>query len=428
MFLCLDVEALPTFHAPFDLKPAHMKLFGKLSNMYLRLLYEIITLDHKNRLTITRARFGGRACQNVANRANRFHCNILGGAVSHLRIGEVPWPDIPPLPRDCLCSDISGSLTLAPMAASTVEAQFTTVDMDIDQDFRDFYFEGRYEFVKDNCPTNWDERRLKGLSGEAILGPSPCTAQVQPWLLEPQTENGYLVLMLNGFWLPPLLHSMPPCPTDARITVYSTNSPLITRDLCPSGSNVVAYSDGWDSVKQFNPIDISKNLVVEFRSPWQPGTEAGEYKYTWMEVFPDSDCPYKCSELRACISPQLWCDGTVNCPSGQDEDPLICNAQLPMSPLQVGLTAAALTIFLSLAAGLAACARRKRVEKSIFQNHGDIISGNSGMIGGTGTLGHINMSGQRNIIGGYLPHHQQMAPHHALPPLYLDSQPKDSFC
>lgn len=357
-----------------------------------------------HRLTITRARFGGRACQNIQNRSGRWHCNSLGGSISDLRIGEVPWPDIPPLPRDCICSDISGSLTLAPMAASTVEAQFTTLDMEIDQDFRDFYFEGRYEFVKDNCHTNWDLRRLKGLSGDAYLGPSACTPLIQPWLLEPESDNGYLVLMLKGFWMPPLLHSVPPCPTDARITVYSTNNPKNSRDLCPSGPDVVAYSDGWDSFNQFNPIEVSKNLVIEFRSPWRPGVESAEYKFTWMEIFPDTDCTHKCTELQACIAPQLWCDGKVNCPSGQDEDATVCNAPPPLSPLHVGLAAATLTILLSLAAGLAACARRKRVEKKNFQNHHHH---------------HPDMN------GGY-GHHP--IPHHSLPPLYLDSQPKDSFC
>lgn len=290
------------------------------------------------------------------------------------------------------------------MAASTVEAKFTTVDMDIDQDFRDFYFEGRYEFVKESCHTSWDERRLKGLSGEAVLGPSSCTPQIQPWLLEPQTENGYLVLMLKGFWMPPVLHSMPPCPTNARITVYTTNNPQNSRDLCPSGPDVVAYSDGWDSITQFNPVELSRNLVIEFRSPWRPGVEASEFKFTWMEIYPDTECPYKCTELQACISPSLWCDGRVNCPSGQDEDPMVCDTPPPMSPLQVGLAAAALTILLSLVAGLAACARRKRVKKKNFQTHN----------GQTG-------------VHGYSHHHHPMS-HHSLPPLYLDSQPKDNFC
>lgn len=317
------------------------------------------------RLTITRARFGGRNCQNVQNRSGRWHCNYMGGATSELRIGEVPWLDVPPLPRDCICADISGSLALAPIAASTVEAHFTAFEMNIDQDFRDFYFEGRYEFVKDNCQINWEDRRLHGVSGEASLGPSSCNGMpiIQPWLLEPETENSYLVLMLKGFWMPPLLHSVPPCPTDARITVYSTNNPKATRDLCPSGPDVVAFSDGWDNVHQFNPIEISKNLVIEFRLPWRSNIDPTEYKISWMEIYPDVECPHKCSELQACIAPKLWCDGKVHCPSGQDEDPSVCEINPPLSPLRVGVAVAAVTLLLSLLAGLAACARRRRNEK-----------------------------------------------------------------
>lgn len=374
------------------------------------------------RLTITRARFGGRACKNIQNRSGRWHCNHLGGATSELRIGEVPWASIPPLPRDCICDDISGSLTLAPIAASTVEAHFTTLDMDIDQDFRDFYFEGRYEFVKDSCQINWEERRLRGLSGEAFLGPSNCIGvpMIQPWLLEPESKNSFLVLMLKGFWMPPLLHSVPPCPTDVRITVYSTNNPQMARDLCPSGPDVVAYSDGWDSIHEFTPIEISKNLVIEFRVPWKSSADFMDYKISWMEIFPDIDCPYKCAELRACIAPKLWCDGKVHCPSGQDENPSVCNAPPPLSPLHVGMAAAALTLFLSLAAGLAACVRRKRDEKKHYSssNHGDL----NGLSGG--------LANNDSVGSGYSNHHQYQAhPHHTiLPQMYLDAQPKDNCC
>lgn len=316
-------------------------------------------------MTITRARFGGRSCQNVQNRSGRWHCNYMGGPIADLRIGEVPWPDQPPLPRDCICGDISGSLVLAPSASNVVEAHFTALEMDIDQDFRDFFFEGRYEFIKDSCQINWEERRLHGISGEAFLGPTLCNGMpiIQPWLLEPETENSYLVLMLKGFWMPPLLHSVPPCPTDARITVYTTNNPRETRDLCPSGPDVVAFSDGWDNVHYFNPMELSKNLVIEFRVPWRSNIETTEYKISWMEIYPNIDCIHKCAELNACIAPKLWCDGKQHCPSGQDEDPDVCEIQPPLSPLHVGAAVAAFTIFLSLVAGLAAYLRRRRGKK-----------------------------------------------------------------
>src|SRR5690242_4424519 len=37
------------------------------------------------------------------------------------------------------------------------------------------------------------------------------------------------------------------------------------------------------------------------------------------EMAKNTDCLYKCPELNACISPDLWCDGKQDCPSGFDE-------------------------------------------------------------------------------------------------------------
>lgn len=360
---------------------------------------------NKYRLTITRARFGGRPCQNIQNRAGRWHCNNnMGGARSDLRIGELPWPDVSALPRDCLCSDISGSSTLAPLASPIVEVLFTTLDMGVDQDFRDFYFEGRYEFVMDGCETVWNDRRLKGRSGEAYLKPTPCAPLIQPWLLEPNTDGGYLVLKLKGFWMPTMLQSAPPCPTDARITVYPTNNPSKAKDLCPSGPEVVAFSDGWEHASDmtFNPVETSKALIIEYRSPLKSGVEVFDYKFSWMEVVPGTDCPYICPELQACIPSELWCDGVAHCPSGFDESTTQCKMRLPLSPLHVGIGAAMMTILLSLAAGLAACFRRKRVEKKQIQTH------------------HLESNGRSH------PHYH--LPPHTLPPLYLDTSAKDSFC
>lgn len=242
--------------------------------------------------------------------------------------------------------------------------------------------------------------------------------------------------------MPTLLHSVPPCPTDARITVYSTNNPKESRDLCPSGADVVAFSDGWDSIHQFSPVEISKNLVIEFRVPWRPGAETTEYKISWMEVYPDTDCRHKCTELQACIAPKLWCDGKVHCPSGQDEDPSVCQAQPPLSPLHVGLAAALLTILLSLAAGLAACARRRRGEKkqTFHSDHDDMNSMQMGVdlnnssgnaSGGSGVSIDLTSKGYGNHHNHH--HHHTHRSHrsshaHALPPLYLDTQPKDNFC
>ncbi|XP_058459411.1 uncharacterized protein LOC131435488 isoform X2 [Malaya genurostris] len=393
--------------------PSNVFLYGRggSSNISCTIRFEA-GLGESVRLSITRARFGGRSCQNMQNRAGRWHCNHHTGPIADLRISEVPWTDIPPLPRDCLCSDVSTSINLSPLAASIVEVRFTALQMDVDQDFRDFYFEGRYEFEKDGCETDWSERRLRGRSGDAFLRPTPCPALIQPWLLEPDTDGSYLVLKMKGFWMPPLLHSAPPCPTDSRITVYSTNNPKISRDLCPSGPDVVAFSDGWDSANEFSALEVSRSLIIEFKSSRKPrDIEGNEYKFSWMEIYPGNDCPYKCQELQACIPSELWCDGKAHCPSGQDESASECDIRLPLSPLHVGIAAATLTLFLSLAAGLTACARRKRVEqKQQLQSHME----SNGHYPHHSTYSHSN------------PHHH-MASSHALTPIYLDPT-KDSFC
>lgn len=288
--------------------------------------------------------------------------------------------------------------------------------MGVDQDFRDFYFEGRYEFATDGCSTEWDSRRLKGKSGNASLSASDCAPLIQPWLLEPESDNSYLVLKLKGFWMPTVMHSLPPCPTDARITVYSTNFPSKQKDLCPAGvTDVVTYSDGWDNVFEFTPTELSRSLVVEYRSPWKSGIDNLEYKFSWMEIFPITQCLHKCDELRACIAPELWCDGIHHCPSGQDESPSECQVQLPLSPLYVGLAAAIFTLLLSFAAGLAACAKRKKIEVKHYDSHSEYSDTH------------------------YPPHYHNVAQHHnhqhhhhhipqTIPPIFIDTPAKDSFC
>lgn len=358
----------------------------------------------------------------MQNRSGRWHCNYMGGPVSNLRISEIPWSDVPPLPRDCMCSDVSGSITLAPLAASIVEVHFTTFEMGVDQDFRDFYFEGRYEFARDGCETDWSERRLRGQSGNAILKQAPCPPVIQPWLVEPETHDAYLVLKLKGFWMPTVLQSAPPCPTDERITIYSTNNPKNSRDLCPYGQDVVAFSDGWDNVNQFSAIEISKSLIIEYRSPRQP-SETFEYKFSWMEVFPGTECPYKCPELQACIPATLWCDGQIHCPSGYDESSKECDLRMPLTPLHVGIGAATLTLVFSLIAGLTACARRKRVEKKHHLHHHQATATATG----TNHLHHVETNGRYPPHHTHHPHHH-LPPHHVLPQIYLDSTAKDSFC
>lgn len=407
---------------------------------------------YPTRLTITRAGFGGRTCENIQNRSGRWHCDHQVGPKADLRIGELPWPDIGALPRDCLCKDITTPLKLAPLASNIVEVTFQVQQMGVDQDHRDFYFEGRYAFENDGCSSDWDSRRLKGKSGNASLSASDCAPLIQPWLLEPESPHSYLVLKLKGFWMPTVMHSLPPCPTDARITVYSTNFPSRQLDLCPTGStDVVTYSDGWDNVFEFTPTEPSRSLVVEYRSPWKSGIDNLEYKFAWMEVYPLlPDCRYKCDELRACIAPELWCDGVKHCPLGQDEND--CDIQLPLSPLYVGIAAASVTLILSCAAGLAACMKRKRIQEGKHydsqseysdgathypphyhnvnqHNHQQMIYQQQQHQPGQPTLGHQEQIYHQTTASSHKHHsHRQNHIPASMQPMFMDSQGKDSFC
>lgn len=269
--------------------------------------------------------------------------------------------------------------------------------------------------------------------------------------------------------MPTVMHSLPPCPTDARITVYSTNFPSEQRDLCPGGAtDVVTFSDGWDNVFAFTPKELSRSLVVEYRSPWKSGIDNLEYKFAWMEVMPlQPDCPYKCDELRACIASELWCDGIKDCLMGQDESD--CDVQLPLSPLYVGIAAATITLVLSCAAGLAACMKRKRIEEGKhYDSQSEYSDGathypphyhnvnqhhHQQMIYQQQTIGHHNEQqlqppqiyhpsssssaaggvggvGGAIVVGSSHKHHSHRQNHipASMQPMFMDSQGKDSFC
>lgn len=352
------------------------------------------------------------------HRTGRWHCNHLVGPKADVRISEIPWLDVNPLPRDCLCSDVSGSIILAPLASRIVEVKFVAFEMGVDQDFRDFYFEGRYEFTLDGCETDWDERRLRGSrygEGEAIIREKTCMPPIQPYLIEPIiSDDSFLVLKLNGFWMPTILHSVPPCLSDYRITVYSPGNPENSRDLCPMGPEAVAYSDGWDTALKISSVDTVRSLIMEVRLPKIPSTDPFEYKFSWMEVYPMGDCPYKCPEIQACITVDLWCDGVEHCPNGSDESPTECSLyKYPMSLLHVAVAAASVTLFLSLMVGLVACVRRKNNEKKYLQRH-------------------LNNSSTRysQNLPPLPPHHHHLSSHspmpaHVVPPMYMDTMTKD---
>lgn len=57
-----------------------------------------------------------------------------------------------------------------------------------------------------------------------------------------------------------------------------------------------------------------------------------------------SSLHFRCPELNACISAELWCDGSWHCPSGYDEEESNCAFQFGIPLLYVSIGAGALLV------------------------------------------------------------------------------------
>lgn len=73
--------------------------------------------------------------------------------------------------------------------------------------------------------------------------------------------------------------------------------------------------------------------------------------------------PYRCPELNACISAELWCDGAWHCPSGYDEEEANCAFQFGVPILYVSIGAGAL-LALTLLILVTACVKYRQHRRS----------------------------------------------------------------
>ncbi|XP_023288707.1 uncharacterized protein LOC105694316 [Orussus abietinus] len=360
--------------------------------------------EQRLELWIVRASFGGRACATRLDPlVGRWTClrEDRHEGVAELVVAELPWEGVR-LGRACLCSNLTERLPVRPLAAGAVEVRFTISLMAGGQDYRDFFFEGEYRFVAAGggaggagCSrARLEERRLRGTSGEISLrGPLPGLAAVEevlaesedlsatrcvaePWLIEPEDpRGGFLYLRTAGYALGAEAEG---CPTSNRIVVYWAADTAERTVVCPeTGARraVDFFSPGWNLSAgapdgQAVLHRHARSFVVEFLQ-----REPGFHAVTWMAISRrraplaaapgPEECPYRCPEIQACISPVLWCDGVRHCPSGFDEDSG-CSYRFGVTLLYVAVAAGALGVFLVLllATGcLKYCLYRHRARK-----------------------------------------------------------------
>ncbi|XP_055387186.1 uncharacterized protein LOC129615828 [Condylostylus longicornis] len=324
--------------------------------------------------------------------------------ISELKLYDVPFRDVK-IPLGCLCDNTS-ALYNAPLTfisnSRTMELTFTVTRLNISEDFADVYFYASYEFKRvTECRK---KLKLKGNGGEDEikypLKSQDSSCEGSAWYIEVQQPDRSLFIQTWGSYLPndPTSEDAMRCHTKNRLMIYSGRPLKITRVICPSQpgprpSSLQIFSEDWVNGQSiFTNKPVSLILEPIFKEP-------GEIHFKWLEIqhtrssflqqldlqanftaindtltefglFPrESDCEYKCPEIDACISGNLWCDGIPNCPSGFDESEEECGTARKLLELSGGIFAALGCIAAAITACILFCIfglMRKR-KKSVNQ-------------------------------------------------------------
>lgn len=230
---------------------------------------------------------------------------------------DLPWPNAPPVQRDCLCSNRSLPINIK-STSNIVEVHFTVRSMDALDDYNNLFFEGIWEFVK-TIPC-LQKRRVRGPSGE-IKYKAPIVdedevrlfdiwwmkklvdlesweiweilphldwscpqknCEKHPWLIDPG-PNQYLYVKMHGT----IMSNTSKCATKNRIVVHTGGT--IHVSVCPkppaeSRHHVVeVFSDGWavssNAMILVPGQDPVRTIAIEFIIK-EPDT----YTVTWLEL------------------------------------------------------------------------------------------------------------------------------------------------
>ncbi|XP_056645743.1 uncharacterized protein LOC130450988 [Diorhabda sublineata] len=399
--------------------PRDIFLYGRGGAKNISCVYRFeVKKDERIKITITEMIVKNRRCETVISRdTNQLEC--FGNTSATLRFYEVPWNDVPGVPKDCLCTvDKSRLIPFTYFSTSNVvELRFNVMGMNASDDFDTLLFEGHWKYIKTpGCRKNL---RYRGASGEiAFHYPTSfdgINCESNPRVIIPGL-NKYLYVKINGFIVRhstrkgnstiKTLITGQKCEHANRIVVHTA---VYSALICPSSSTyrqhiVEVFSEGWNWKKAHEAIDgmsldkieidrlgteLSKTVVVEFY-----GREEAEYYVNWLELSrrrdvppnglglfmmrPD-DCQYRCPELDACINASVWCDGVEDCPSGIDEAITHCSILLQLPPLYLffGALGIILSSFLTGVILWKTCRRRPR---SILQTRLKSLSSDTAII------------------------------------------------
>ncbi|KAG5885527.1 hypothetical protein JTB14_022016 [Gonioctena quinquepunctata] len=407
--------------------PRDIFLYGRggAKNISCNYRFEV-NKNQRIKITLTEMTIKRHNCETKINQdTNRLEC--FGNTTATLRFYELPWTDVPGIPKDCLCAvDKDRFIPFTFVSTSNVvELRFNVIGMNASDDFETLFFEGSWKYIK--TPACSKNMRLSGPSGALVFTYPPSVEEVNceqyPRVIIP-APNKYLYVKIGGSimkhstkWTNGTVKTITTgqrCDTANRIMVHTV---LYSAMICPYENayrhdhRVEVFSEGWHiKTDQESVIDgmvldkieidrlgkeLPRMVVVEFY-----GKEAAEYPVMWLELArrrdippnglglfmmkPD-ECQYRCPELDACINATVWCDGVEDCPSGIDEALTHCSFILQLPPLYLFLGALGVIIssFVTILILWKTCRRRPR---SILQTRLKSLSSDTAIIDEKGIL------------------------------------------
>ncbi|CAG9759748.1 unnamed protein product [Ceutorhynchus assimilis] len=370
-FGALASEGQQKFKSPGDIF-----LYGRGGSKNISCIYRFeAQKGEKIKITLTDVRIRNRNCNTKLNKdTDTLEC--VGNITATLRFFEVPWIDVPGIPRDCLC-DVDKNLLLPYTyisSANVVELKFDVSSMNASDDFNSLFFEGNWKFIRTPaCELNL---RKTGPNGELIFKhPSEdkeLNCEYSPRVFVPGPSKylyvkiGGVILKHSSRWsnnntLRSTSRTGHTCETSNRIVIHTA---LYTALICPESTisrdrMVEVFSEGWNIKEKSKNIvgqlsldkievdrlgkELPRTIVAEFY-----GKEEGRYPVMWLELSRRRDippnglgifmikpdhCQYRCPELDACINASVWCDGMDDCPSGVDEAITHCSILLQLPPI-----------------------------------------------------------------------------------------------
>ncbi|XP_022909988.1 uncharacterized protein [Onthophagus taurus] len=407
-------DAQKKFQAPKDIF-----LYGRGGAKNISCVYRFEAhRGEKVKITLSQLVIKNRSCKTrFSQDTDRFQC--YGNTTATIRFFDIPWSDVPGVPRDCLCSDDQSDQPYTYVSTSNiVELRFNVINMNASDDYTTLFFEGSWKFIRTpECTLNM---KKNGPSGEILLKhPTENADEINcesfPNAIIPSPHK-YLYVKINGIILKQLNRqgnettvSQMKCETPNRITVHT---PIYSAIICPYESSsrrnlVEVFSEGWMANKD-RPLsvdkisidhlgkELSRSIMIEFL-----GKEDATYSVTWLElsrrrkeippngmgliIMMHDDCEHRCPELDACINTTVWCDGREDCPSGVDESLTHCSVILQLPPLYLFLLVVCIlaTCFSSCYVAYRKCRRRPR---SILQTRLKSLSSDTAIVDEKGVI------------------------------------------